>query len=195
VMLNTIALPSFVLAYHGCDRSVAEEVFSGGSDLRASENDYDWLGHGIYFWEHNPVRALDWAAELKRRGREIKKPAVIGAIIDLGKCLNLLDSSCIELVKEAYFGVESIFNESGRPLPENRIAGDAADFLLRRLDCAVINRALELNPDFDTVRAVFTEGQRIYPGAGFHEKSHIQICARRLDSIVAYFRVRGLALK
>lgn len=33
-----------VLGYHGCDREVAEQVLSGQSDLRLSENSYDWLG-------------------------------------------------------------------------------------------------------------------------------------------------------
>lgn len=33
-----------VLGYHGCDREVAGQVLSGESDLRLSENSYDWLG-------------------------------------------------------------------------------------------------------------------------------------------------------
>jgi hypothetical protein len=41
--------PSFVLGFHGCDKAVAEMVLGGGSDLKKSENDYDWLGHGVYF--------------------------------------------------------------------------------------------------------------------------------------------------
>jgi hypothetical protein len=50
-----------VLAFHGCDRSVGESVLSGATDLLRSENDYDWLGHGIYFWENDPKRALQYA--------------------------------------------------------------------------------------------------------------------------------------
>ena len=49
-------LPSFVLGFHGCDRSVGENVLSGKTRLRKSSNDYDWLGNGIYFWENNPQR-------------------------------------------------------------------------------------------------------------------------------------------
>ncbi len=30
-------------------------------------NDYDWLGHGIYFWEKNPERAYDFAGEYRKR--------------------------------------------------------------------------------------------------------------------------------
>jgi hypothetical protein len=65
---NPIALPSFVLGYHGCDRDIAEEVLSGKFALAPSKNEYDWLGHGVYFWEHNPRRALEWAKSLKKEG-------------------------------------------------------------------------------------------------------------------------------
>jgi hypothetical protein len=43
---------SFVLGYHGCDKKVGERVLAG-ERLKPSENEYDWLGHGIYFWEAN----------------------------------------------------------------------------------------------------------------------------------------------
>ena len=33
-------------------------VLLRGEPLQPSENDYDWLGRGIYFWEHGPQRAL-----------------------------------------------------------------------------------------------------------------------------------------
>jgi hypothetical protein len=33
---------------------------------------------------------LEWARAMKRRGK-VRTPAVVGAIIDLGRCLNLLD--------------------------------------------------------------------------------------------------------
>lgn len=33
--------------------------------MRSSDNDYDWLGPGIYFWENNPKRAIDYAHMLQ----------------------------------------------------------------------------------------------------------------------------------
>jgi len=50
----------------------------------------------MYFWENGPSRALDYAQELKNRPagkvkNSIEEPAVIGAIIQLGNCLDLLD--------------------------------------------------------------------------------------------------------
>lgn len=73
--------------------------------MTASENDYDWLGPGIYFWEHNAWRAFEFACDVRdypHRGKQkVKRPSVVGAIIDLGFCLNLLDNRFIEMVKQA----------------------------------------------------------------------------------------------
>ncbi|WP_309143670.1 DUF3732 domain-containing protein [Bradyrhizobium sp. CCGUVB4N] len=86
---------SFVLGYHGCGASVAER-FVAGDDFKKSTNAYDWLGPGIYFWESNPVRGIQFAEELKIRGRRrIRKPAVVGAAIDLGLCLDLTTAAGI----------------------------------------------------------------------------------------------------
>lgn len=61
------SLPYFVLGFHGCDREVAEKILGSGKEhLKKSENDYDWLGHGVYFWENNPERALQYAKHLKQ---------------------------------------------------------------------------------------------------------------------------------
>jgi hypothetical protein len=56
-----------LLGYHGCDRKVGAEVLSGKKTLQPSENDYDWLGPGIYFWIDSPERGLDWAREQARQ--------------------------------------------------------------------------------------------------------------------------------
>ena len=82
--------PQIVFAYHGCDESVARMVLDGGQ-LKPSLNDYDWLGHGIYFWEGSPLRAMRWAVEAARRkNSHIRVPAALGAIVDLGSSLNLV---------------------------------------------------------------------------------------------------------
>lgn len=191
-------LPSFVLGFHGCDRSVAERVFAGKTHLRPSENEYDWLGHGIYFWENNPRRALDFARLLKRfpqRSRSvIRHPSVIGAVIDLGFCLNLLNSQFIGLAKRAFERLESLHRAAGTNLPLNSHVWGSRDLLLRPLDCAVIETAHSIRtedglPPFDSVRGVFVEGEEIYPGAGINEFNHIQICIRNPKQIKGYFRV------
>jgi hypothetical protein len=37
---------SFVLGYHGCDAEIAEKLLRG-EPFEQSQNDYDWLGHGV----------------------------------------------------------------------------------------------------------------------------------------------------
>ena len=191
---NPIAFTSFVLGYHGCDREIAEQVLSGERELKPSKNEYDWLGHGIYFWEHNPQRALEWAEELKAGKRGIKTPAIVGGIIDLGRCFNLLDSSNLRAVEFAYQNYKDIVALGGAQLLENKCSQKSSDsdLLLRYLDCAVINHAMELAekdyPPFDSVRGVFMEGEPLYPNAGFRKKNHIQICVRNSKKILGYFR-------
>jgi hypothetical protein len=94
------------LGFHGCDESVARRVLNGQSGLKKSVNKYDWLGHGIYFWEHSPSRALEFAGHLQKQPNRSKgsivKPAVIGAVIDLGYCLDLFDYQNLLMLKNAY---------------------------------------------------------------------------------------------
>src|SRR5882762_6188505 len=75
-----------VIGYHGCDAAVAAKVLAGTARLNLSTNAYDWLGEGIYFWEHGPQRAREWAIEqAKLSGAKIKQPSVLGARINLGE--------------------------------------------------------------------------------------------------------------
>ncbi|MFP5226230.1 MAG: hypothetical protein ACLGXA_01275 [Acidobacteriota bacterium] len=169
------------------------EALLSGEDFKPSENDYDWLGSGIYFWETNPRRGLDWAMELQKRKAKVTDPFVVGAVVDLGFCLDLISSNGTEAVKLAWQSLHANMERSARPLPSN--AG-GVDLLLRRLDCAVINHlhkvreVRQLQP-FDSVRGVFIEGPAIYDGAGFREKTHIQICVRSPERIKGVFRVRS----
>ena len=80
---------SFVLGYHGCDEEVGRRAIVEGGRLIRSEKDYDWLGPGAYFWESDPVRALEWATLRVERG-DYASAFVIGAVIDLRNCLDLV---------------------------------------------------------------------------------------------------------
>ena len=192
---------NLVIGFHGCDQSVVDKVVAGEEDLLASTNDYDWLGNGIYFWENNEARALQWAAELaKRKNSSVKTPAVIGAIIDLGYCLDLTDSLCLEELKKGYETLVAMCKDTGMPMPKNTNIGNSTDLLLRKLDCAVIetmhtiNRRANKRP-YDSVKGVFWEGKPLYPNAGFAEKNHIQICVCNPNCIKGYFLPREINTK
>lgn len=188
----------YVLGFHGCDEPVALQVIRDNHDLKQSENDYDWLGHGVYFWESNCARALEFAEYCRDNPRKgtshVEKPAVLGAVIALGRCLDLLESEAIGKVKEAHDILCNIEKHSEWSLPVN-IGGP--DLRLRRLDCAVIEFLhdsfdTKYEKYFDSVRGIFTEGNPLYPNAGFHEKDHIQLCIRNPNCIKGYFLPRNL---
>lgn len=172
-------LPYFVFGFHGCDEKTKQSVLHGDTLLTPSENDYDWLGAGIYFWEQNYQRAQEFAQtahenpNIKYTNAPIHSPAVLGAVIDLGNCLNLIDTAHIRLLQTAYEVFDTAAKMLEINLPENQ--GSYPDKPLRRLDRSVIETLHLIQPRdgsaFDTVRGMFHEGKELYPGAGFREKN------------------------
>lgn len=187
-----------IIGFHGCDKTVQEGIVSGSiKDLIPKNNPWDWLGHGVYFWENNQDRALHFAQEQsKLKNSSIKTPAVIGAVIDLGHCLDLLDMANIILVQESYELLKDTFLVAGKTLPVNtnpKTHHISSDLLYRNLDCAVINHLHATKNDaFDSVKGIFMEGNPLYPNAGFREKDHIQICVRNVNCIKGFFFPRNL---
>ena len=110
-----------VLAYHGCDKAIAKDILTGNLvDLEKSTNAYDWLGEGIYFWENNYHRALEWATLRKEQGiARIKDPFVIGAVVHIHNVLDLSNADALELVKNAhqvYIDVCELLDENLRKI-------------------------------------------------------------------------------
>lgn len=175
-----------VVGYHGCERRLAHALLTGKipiAEWNKSENAYDWLGEGIYFWEHSPTRALRWATERFKRRAD-----VIGAVIQLGTCFDLLDEKITTLLARSYPQLVASYAAVGKPLPTNR----GTEWKLRELDCAVINdciRRVGLRQySFDTVRGAFLEGPPIFPGTAISAETHIQIAVRNQDCILGVFR-------
>lgn len=191
-------LPSFVLGFHGCDRKVGEAVIAG-EHVSQSVNDYDWLGEGAYFWENSPERALSYAVHIKKHSKRgkgsIKDPFVIGAVIDLGLCLNLTDEGALDELCGAY----EILLASSEEIPLNKpgFSGDQ-DYLRRHLDCAVFQTLHQARhavglPEYASIRSPFLEGPELYPGTFFRKQTHVQICVRHRSCIKGYFLPRDAA--
>ncbi len=182
-------LPSFVLGFHGCDEDLKRRLILKETTLKPSENDYDWLGSGIYFWENDPDRALSWAkslAEKPVKNIRITTPAVVGAVIDLGFCLNLFEEQALLIVRESYELLRSITDKE--KLPKNT----GENLFKRNLDCAVLKALHTYREDknlqpYDSIRAPFWEGKELYPNSGFKDKNHIQLCIRDPKCIKGYF--------
>lgn len=187
--------PSYVFGFHGLDKAVGREVLNGKTELRHSKNSYDW-GHGVYFWENSFERAKQYAVEDSKRPKsKIKSPFVLGAIIDLENCLDLLDKQHLDFLAFAYQELANGLKEAGKELPTNTAFGlNDFDFKKRELDCAVIRYAIDIAKlngiHFDSVRAAFWEGEELYPNAGFKTHNHIQLCIINPDCIKGIFLPR-----
>ncbi|HHD78343.1 MAG TPA: hypothetical protein ENK98_01690 [Epsilonproteobacteria bacterium] len=190
--------PAFVYGFHGLDKSVAFNILNQKTDFKPSNNNYDWLGEGVYFWENNYARAKEYAEiAAQRTGATIKDPFVLGSIIDLGNCLDLLDQKYLDFLKIAYENLKADLVSQNRELPTNSAFGpNDFDFKKRELDCAVIRYAHQLAEEsgekFDSVRAAFWEGEELYHGAGFRKGNHIQIAILNPNCIKGVFLPREL---
>lgn len=198
---------SFVLGYHGCSEEVGKKAVAEGLSLNQSNEDFDWLGPGTYCWEGDPRRAQEWAQHKVDRG-SYNNPFVVGAVIDLGNCLDLLSRDNIELLASAYKRFTAQRKLAGLPVPKNRDSRtiNKGDKLLRFRDCAVIRHLhamiddVDANPPgvdhiepFDTVKGLFIEGKRAYRGGGFYKKTHTQIAVRSDACVKGIFIPRNLA--
>ena len=110
----------------------------------------------LYFWEDRPAGALQWTGEVQDRTAPVGNPAVLGAIIDTGHCLNLTDPKNASLVTSAYTDCVELCQKTGLHPLENKGPESKARFL----DCSVMNLLHELREKeghrpFDTVRGFF----------------------------------------
>ena len=190
--MKHLAYQRTIIAYHGCDQTVADRVLLQKQELQPSSQRYDWLGTGVYFWEHGPQRAQEWAEWQVKRGK-ITHPTVIGAVIQLGRCFDLLDTRFTKVLSMAWASFELNWEKTGKPLPSNKPSHPSdSTATLRFRDCALINWALdqmstESAISFDSIRGMFQEGEPAYPGSEIRSHSHIQIAIRNPECIIGYF--------
>ncbi|TMI68368.1 MAG: hypothetical protein E6H09_22625 [Bacteroidetes bacterium] len=186
--------PFEIIGYHSCDKDVGLNVLTGKTDLLSSNNDWDWLGDGVYFWEQDPKRALHYAVEVAN-GKQfnktgIKTPFILGAVVQLGNCLNLVESESLNLLKDAHYGLAKVYGDLNKEMPVNKGAN-------RKLDCAVIRFIHQTSrhsklPEYDTIRSAFDEGEKVYEGANFTTHHHIQVSVINRSLINGYFLPRPL---
>jgi hypothetical protein len=117
-----VPIPSFrfadyyrtVVGYHGTSAVIADDLVAG-APFRACANADDWLGAGIYFWEYAPKQAWWWAHRYKR----LRAPAVVGAMIRLGQCFDLLDPENVRLLRLLHDDTIQQRIEAGLEVPQN----------------------------------------------------------------------------
>ncbi|HZL38444.1 MAG TPA: hypothetical protein VFC78_24230 [Tepidisphaeraceae bacterium] len=171
-----------VIGYHGTTAEAAEKLVDG-DQFNASSNDDDWFGKGIYFWEYAPKQAWWWTTKLKR----MKQPAVVGAIVRLGHCLDLLDPTNVLTLKQFHDETLLKWKAANIAIPKN---GNQH----KNLDCALFNLFYDQSRvPIETARAVYVpteSSKRAWKRSWIYEEAHIQICVRQPKNILAVWRVR-----
>jgi hypothetical protein len=118
-----------VVGYHGTGLSTALRIVNRVEGFRWSRRNFDWLGQGVYFWEHAPRQARDWAElrrqQLKRKkvptadeSRRANEPiAVVASMIRLGFCFDLLEPDNVEYLLSLFDDYRQSMELAGEPLP------------------------------------------------------------------------------
>jgi hypothetical protein len=173
-----------IIGFHGTTSKLANQLVDG-TPFKPSDNTDDWLGSGAYFWEYAPRQAWWWARDFKGHPR----PAVVGAMIRLGNCFDLLDPVNVQSLKALHDVMIRKWRRTGVEIPQN---GNQH----KNLDCAVFNylydRATATDRPIDTARAVYVptgSAKRIWKRSWIYEEAHIQICVRSPRNIVAVWHV------
>jgi hypothetical protein len=175
-----------VIGYHGTSAKVADALVEG-EPFKVSTSISEWLGSGIYFWEYAPKQAWWWAKKFTKNSN----PAVVGAMIRLGNCFDLLDWKNVEVLQKAKDGMIKLMKREGIEIPKN-------ERIYKNLDCAVFNYFYqkvedEGEPRVDTARAAYvpTESKkRIWHASWIYRDTHIQVCVRGQANILAVWHAR-----
>ncbi len=160
-----------VKGFHGTKKEYAANSVFTHQFHKSHESD-DWLGHGMYFWEDDPGRAIEWATF--KYGEEA---AVVEVSINLGRCLDLTVLSYTDYVRIAYEKYTEKMRNEGKDITNYEIDSHV-------LDCSVLNYLTSELFCVDTIRAPFDIGEPIYPGSYLHKGSHIQLVVLNESNLI-----------
>lgn len=168
-----------VFGYHGTSEESAKAILEPGKDnaerFLFSENDTDWLGKGVYFFQDAPFRAQEWPKVRIPPPKRTENPVVLRAEIDLNDCLDLIDIEAAKKIAPCYSQLKTYYRSMEKSLPMNQGGR-------HELDCALINYVVDqLEAEGETinvVRAAFVEGIPIIQGSQLYSRAHVQIVVR-----------------
>jgi hypothetical protein len=150
-------------SYHGTNIEGAESIVQEGFEL--SRGDHQFLGLGVYFFKKSQWHAEDWA----RRQRNFDTVAILQAMVEIGKCLDLDRPKHRSLVEKTYRKLE----QEGY--------GEATD-------AVVINFLASEICEIDTVMATYVQPdyERVYTGSRFYDYVQNLLCVRNRGNILEY---------
>jgi hypothetical protein len=163
-----------IRGYHGTSATHAAVILRDG--FRPSDNDYDCLGDGVYFFEDGAAEAGAWATRAHP-----SEPAVVRADVRLEDCMDLKDSiGWVPLLAQAHDQMLRVSREHGVPLPRQTSNTHRLDRVLIEVMVAILARE---GTRIRAVRAVFAEGAPAFPGSFLSEGFHVQVAVRDADLI------------
>lgn len=169
-----------IVGYHGTRLSTALEIVARRRGFKRSENDDEWLGHCVYFWEYAPQQAYWWAERRQKRQNWNEPIAILAAMIRLGFCFDLLDPYNVKYLRQIHDQYMELERVAGRKVRQN---ANNHKFL----DCAVFQyafaaiEAADAGQRVDTARAVYVpkgKGTRVWKRSWISYDAHIQVCVR-----------------
>jgi hypothetical protein len=174
--------PLEIYGYHGTSQTKAASILVDA--FRLSDNNYDWLGTRIYFFQDAPLRAKQWATQQYPR-----KLAVICAHLRLDNCIDLFDVGWQPFLKEVYNSFVDEYLSDGQPLPTQNPESSKA----HRLDCAFLNYSVNFlsksGQTLESIRASFMEGERLFPDSAIFDLAHVQVVIRNPTLIQTLYLV------
>lgn len=211
---------SIVLAYHGCDVNTRDGLVRGNLAPHISKNPYDWLGDGMYFFEGDPARALKLATFSHNNPQKlltkqpIATPAVVGAILEVERWLDLTTQDGITNFTTAASTVIDAHKSEGTELPTNRPAFEGDEDLLHRsfdrAACQMVHvfrnllhkdalasgqtEKIVATAPYQASRGAFEQGKPIAPASSLCADTHIQIAVHDLSCIKGWFLIPGQKL-
>jgi hypothetical protein len=163
-----------VRGYHGTSATQAAVIVRDG--FLASDNDYDCLGNGVYFFEDGLAPARAWA-----KRAHPSEPAVVQADIRLEDCMDLKDRlGWLPLLAQAHGEVLRVSRQQGLALPRQTDDAHRLDRAVMEFTVAALQRE---GMQIRAVRGVFAEGPPAFPGSFLSEGSHVQVAVRDTDLI------------
>lgn len=163
-----------VRGYHGTSAAHAAVILRDG--FLPSDNDYDCLGDGVYFFEDGLVQAGGWATRV-----DPCEPAVVRADVRLEDCMDLRDSvGWVPLLAQVHGEVLRVSRQHGLLLPRQTASAHRLDRLIIEVAVAILERE---GIRTRAVRAVFAEGAPAFPGSFLSEGFHVQVAVRDADLI------------
>lgn len=157
------------VAYHGTKKENVNSILE--EEFNMSEEDDEYLGTGIYFYERDILQAIYWRTKAKKD--KIKDVGVIKANIKSDKLIDLTLTSHYEYV---YDLSEKIRKKAKDALNKNR-------FKSTELNPKIIFNTLYRLKEFDVIKHIFKvpHGGRVIGTQVY--RSQIQLCIRNRNVI------------